>query len=258
MLRVKKQLKLLLMKKWAVHRVSIKWYILVSMGSLTESSWSIVIEFLFQSKVEKRTIMLVFSMLFEKLLLKPRHKLLTKNWNYSRLVRMIYFLSGKHTDHFILSWLREEDFDETTSSFESTDNPLHSVVYSDIKPMLLNVTVLFPFLSSLAFSLSRSSGAFTTLSRGLVSISLVSTLSKGTWNYCGRWWRVDSSSSSWKWSQYGANGNRSNFCIKWSFCRSTSSASSKMSEFFCHIDSKSFPMVYLPFYKSISFDLIVS
>lgn len=93
---------------------------------------------------------------------------------------MIYFLSGKHTDHFILSWLREEDFDETTSSFESTDNPLHSVVYSDIKPMLLNVTVLFPFLSSLAFSLSRSSGAFTTLSRGLVSISLVSTLSKGT------------------------------------------------------------------------------
>ena len=39
------------------------------------------------------------------------------------------------------SWLREEDFDELTNTLEATDNSLHSLVYSEIKPMMINLTV---------------------------------------------------------------------------------------------------------------------
>ena len=45
---------------------------------------------------------------------------------------------------FDCSWLREEDFDELTNSMEVSDNTSHSLVYPEIKPMMINLTVFCP------------------------------------------------------------------------------------------------------------------
>ena len=44
------------------------------------------------------------------------------------------------------SWLREEDFDELTNSMEVSDTTSHSLVYPEIKPMMINLTVFFSIM----------------------------------------------------------------------------------------------------------------
>ena len=42
---------------------------------------------------------------------------------------------------FISSWLHEEEFDELMASLEAEAEGPHSLVYSDIEPFLINLTV---------------------------------------------------------------------------------------------------------------------
>ena len=48
-------------------------------------------------------------------------------------------------NEFDCSWLREEDFDELTNSMEVSDTTSHSLVYPEIKPMMINLTVYFVY-----------------------------------------------------------------------------------------------------------------
>lgn len=39
------------------------------------------------------------------------------------------------------SWLQEEDFDEVMESLEADPEGIHSLLFSDIEPFLINITV---------------------------------------------------------------------------------------------------------------------
>ena len=43
----------------------------------------------------------------------------------------------------MVSWLHEEEFDEMMASFEAEAEGLHSLIYPDIEPFLINLSVCF-------------------------------------------------------------------------------------------------------------------
>ena len=155
------------------------------------------------------------------------------------------------------SWLREEDFDELTNSMEVSDTTSHSLVYPEIKPMMINLTVYFSIMQWLIVLASVTSWSFRTASsvsrsdapHAFLSVVSQSPRDLGDW----RWW-LDSTASLRERREYGAHRIHPDFPIEGSLRRSASTA-------FCRdwiewnhgVDSKSISMVHFAYASSAFF-----
>ena len=90
-----------------------------------------------------RLMVLLLLLMDRRLNIRQRRNM----YMYRKSNRMIYsssmtnFIIINMLTGFISSWLHEEEFDELMASLEAEAEGPHSLVYSDIEPFLINLTV---------------------------------------------------------------------------------------------------------------------